>query len=461
MSKPSNDQDRPHDDWRDAPRVAKYWRHTDSDDVVECSLSPRHCKIAQGRAGFCGVRRNIDGTLYTDNYGKAVAAAEETIESEAIYHYRPGTRTLSMGNIGCMMACRFCQNWTTSQVRHLDKRVIQALTPDEVVRLAVDNGIEVISWTYNDPVVWQEFVVETSRIARDSGLRTLYKSALYIEAEPLAELLEVIDIWSISLKSLDPAFYKRVTGAKIEPILERIREIRASGRHLEISQLLVTGLNDNLAAIGETIDWHLDNLGEEVPLHFVRFHPAFRYLDVERTPRTILLQAAELARRRGVRHVYIGNLHERGVADTYCHACGATLITRFGLATEIVGISVSGHCQGCGAEAPITEPWRTQPRDAAVIQKNGSLASIDYRWSEEVNSIHVETLDIDMPPVDVFVDRDGDGHLESHRVGGRLSRALVSRRSDSEKQVTIYWPEHAHLRVVPVLDRAHLYTGEN
>jgi len=446
-------------DWRSSPTTAQHWRPLDGSTRVECTLSPRHCKIADGGTGFCGVRRNIGGTLYTDNYGKAVAAAEEVIETEAIYHYRPGARILSMGNIGCMMSCRFCQNWTTSQVRHLDTRVIQAMSPSDVVRLATDNGIGIISWTYNDPVVWHEFVVETSRLAQDAGLRSLFKSALYIEAAPLEELLEVIDIWSISLKSLDASFYKKVTGATLEPVLQRIREVKASARHLEISQLLVTGMNDNEDAIRRTIDWHLANVGADVPLHFVRFHPAFRYRDVERTSKTILLRAAEMARERGIAHVYLGNLTIPGVGDTLCRDCGKVLVTRFGLTTDVVGIAADGSCAGCGAAVPIVEPRHDAGRTVEAPVSRGELASTTHEWSDEVNSIHIESMDLNMAPVDILVRRAAI--TEVVRVGGRLSRALVSRRNDAEKAVTLQWPVSADVRVVPVLDRAHLFTGDN
>lgn len=445
-------------DWRASPRVAEHWRALE-DGRVECTLSPRHCRIADGNAGFCGVRRNVGGTLYTDNYGKAVAAAEEVIETEAIYHYRPGARILSMGNIGCMMSCRFCQNWTTSQVRHLDERVIQAMAPEEVVQLALDSNIGIISWTYNDPVVWHEFVVETSRLAHEAGLRNLFKSAMYIEAKPLRELLEVIDIWSISLKSLDAAFYKKVTAATLAPVLQRIRDVRATSRHLEISQLLVTDMNDNQDAIARTIDWHLENVGPEVPLHFVRFHPAFRYLGVERTPKEILLRAAEMARAQGIRHVYIGNLATPGVGDTHCGECGSTLITRFGLTTNVVGIDPDGACASCGTPAPIVEPHGGIATARSEAHVNGALASATHVWSEEISSIHVESLDLSMAAVDIRVDRGSS--VEFVRVGGRISRALVSRRDDDEPSVTLCWPESAAVRVVPVLDRAHLYTGEN
>lgn len=449
--------------WRREPHVAQHWHPIDGTDRVECTLSPRHCKIANGKSGFCGVRRNIGGVLYSDNYGRAVAAAEEVIETEAIYHFRPGARILSMGNIGCMMSCRFCQNWTTSQVKHLDTRVIQSMSPEDVIDIAQQHEIEVISWTYNDPIVWHEFVLETSRLARDANIRTLFKSAMYIEAAPLHELLTVIDIWSVSLKSLDAKFYKKVTGARLGPVLDRIKEIHATSRHLEVSQLLVTGLNDTEDGIRKTVDWHLDNLDEDVPLHFVRFHPAFRYMNVPRTPKAILRQAVEIAREAGIRFVYLGNLLESGVSDTHCTSCSELLVKRYGLATDIVGIDDKGCCTACGTLSPIVEPKAAKKRLGCSIDAEWTDASTEvlHEWSEEASSIHIQSH-VSLPnTVTVAVDRGDPDNTEYFQVGGNLTRALISRRSDAEQRITLRWPADANIQVTPVFDRAHLYTGDN
>ena len=450
-------------DWRRAPRVAQHWRPIDGTDRVECTLSPRHCKIGNGQSGFCGVRRNIDGTLYSDNYGQAVAAAEEVIETEAIYHYRPGARILSMGNIGCMMSCRFCQNWTTSQVKHLDTRVIQPMSPTEVIDIAQQHEIEVISWTYNDPVVWHEFVMETSRLAQAANIRTLFKSALYIEAEPLQELLDVIDIWSVSLKSLDATFYKKITAATLGPVLDRIREIYATTRHLEISQLLVTGLNDNEDAIRKTVDWHLENLDQDVPLHFVRFHPAFRYLDVERTPKAIMRRAVEIAREAGIRFVYLGNLLESGVSDTHCSNCSEVLVERYGLTTRILGINDNECCASCGAPAPIVEPNSAKNRSSCSVDAawQETTVEVQHEWSDEASSIHIQSQVSDPDSVTVIVKHGDSADLDYFQVGGNLTRALINRRSEDEKRISLWWPAASNIQVTPVFDRAHLYTGDN
>lgn len=463
MSVARKEIDNEQDSWRREPRLAQHWRPIDGTDRVECTLSPRHCKIGKGKTGFCGVRRNIEGVLYSENYGQAVAAAEEVIETEAIYHYRPGARILSMGNIGCMMSCRFCQNWTTSQVKHLDTRVIQSMSPHDVIDIAQQHEIEVISWTYNDPIVWHEFVMETSRLAQNVNIRTLFKSAMYIEAAPLQELLDVIDIWSVSLKSLDAKFYKKTTAARLGPVLDRIKEVHATSRHLEISQLLVTGLNDTDDAIRKTVEWHLNNLDENVPLHFVRFHPAFRYLDVERTPEAILRRAANIAREAGIRFVYLGNLLESGVSDTHCPNCSEVLVERFGLATKVVGIDDNGCCAACGIPAPIVEPKTARDRSSCSVDAAWQEASVEvqHEWSDEASSIHIQSLVSDPDTVTVTVNHGDSSDLDYFQVGGNLTRVLISRRSADEEKISLRWPAASNIRVTPVFDRAHLYTGDN
>ena len=245
---------------------------------------------------FCKVRGTVNGELHTFNFGKSVQATEEVIETEAVNHFMPAARILSLGNIGCMMSCDFCQNWQTSQVGHLDPSVVQHFTPEEVVQTAIDAKIGVISWTYNDPVVWHEFVVATSKLAQAAGIKTLYKSAFYIEEEPVKELIEVIDIFSISLKSLDEKFYKKLTRARLQPVLDRVEQGYKSGRHLELSQLVIPGLNDQGEDVKRTVDWVKETLGPEVPLHFVAFHPAYKYTKVDGTPVSTLGRGRESVR---------------------------------------------------------------------------------------------------------------------------------------------------------------------
>lgn len=443
-------------DWREGSRRASYWAYDPEIDKVECGLCPRHCKLRDGQMGFCLVRGNKGNELHTYNYGRSVQATIECIETEAINHYRPGARILSMGNIGCMMSCTFCQNWQTSQIKHLDARNVQIYTPREVVDLALANGIGVISWTYNDPVVWQEFVVDTSRLARENGIRTLYKSALYIETEPLAELIDVVDIFSISLKSMNPEMYWKHTKGRLEPVLRAIRQIGESDRHLEISQLVVTGLNDDGDDARKTARWMLEHLGPDVPLHLVAYHPAFRYAE-ERTSVETLLRLREIVIEEGLHYCYLGNIYSAEVSNTFCRACGQMLVGRFGLSARVVGLDDRGRCTGCGAVSPVREAVPEAaapppPADFAPVQ------AVSHEWTAEVNSIHV----VFTPPAEeavVFrVERFPSGTVEYIGVSSGVERIILSRSAEAEERISIGVSQPVEPRVLPVLDRAHFPT---
>jgi len=402
--------------------------------------------------GFCRVRGPRDGAWHTFNYGKSVAVTREVIETEAVYHYRPGAPILSLGNVGCMMACSFCQNWETSQVRHLDTAVVETYTPEDVVRIAADHGIDVISWTYNDPVVWHEFVMDTSRLAHSAGIRTLYKSAFYIEEAPAAELIDVIDIFSISLKSMDPEFYRKITRGRLTPVLERIRQVHRSGRHLEISQLVVPGLNDNMDDIRATVHWVLENVGDSVPLHFVGFHPAFKYTDAERTSVATLRAARAVALEAGVRHCYLGNVNTPDHCSTHCESCGHVLVSRYGLHTRVAGIDTGGRCAACGADTPVVEPWHRSSLDPSApgAARYGKASSFD--WSDGVNSVHVAGTN---GSTRVRVVHKPTGRIEEFPLTRDLTRVIVSRAAENETGIRVEWESPGDILLHPILDRAH------
>jgi pyruvate formate lyase activating enzyme len=442
-------------DWKRESRRAQHWRPVSTGDSrVECGLCPRHCQPRPGQTGFCRVRGNVDGALHTFNYGVSVQAAQETIETEAVNHYRPGARILSLGNVGCMMSCTFCHNWETSQVKHLDPRGAHYYTPEQVVELALEHDIRMLSWTYNDPVVWHEFVVDTARLAQRHGIQSLYKSAFYIEEEPVRELLEVVDVFSLSLKSMSADFYRKVTAGELEPVLARMRQVYASGRHLEISNLIVTGMNDTEDDALSIVRFVLEDLGPEVPLHFVRFHPAYRYTHVGRTPPEALFRAREIALEAGVEHVYLGNLYRPGVSDTACRSCGATLVERFGLTVRIVGLSRDGRCWGCGAHGPIVDPFGGAARERPAVAMAGTPRELHVDWNDEVQSVHVLAPE-GAGPVPLEVLRVPGGESERLRAGNGLGRVIVSRASEEETGVVVRWPDDVQLRFLPVLDRAH------
>jgi len=456
--------------WNEAlegARVGRLWHNT-ADGRVQCRLSPRNCVMSEGKRGFCGVRMNVGGKLITLNYGRSVNLTEEVIETEAVYHYKPGSRILSLGNIGCMMNCDFCHNWRTSQVRFLDETQVHSYTPEFVVETALKRGIGMLSWTYNDPVVWQEFVIDTARLARAHGIQNLYKSAFYISEEAAWELCEVMDVFSISLKSMSEEYYRRVTKGHLQPVLDATKVVVKSGKHLEISQLLVTDLNDSEDEARKTAVWVLENCGDHVPLHFVRFHPDYKYRNVERTPPERLFRARDVARAEGLKWLYIGNLYQDGVADSHCPQCGHLLVRRFGLTTSASGLTESGYCARCGTATPIMvgtlnhassllEEARTQ--DEFLPEETHELK---FTWANDVNAAHLTAPPLTKATV-LQVLRLPQNSVERIPLGMDfgLTRCLISRGTDNDGGIIIKYDANLDLKVLPVLDRAHFPTTES
>jgi pyruvate formate lyase activating enzyme len=414
---------------------------------VTCHLSPRHCSIGEGGLGFCGVRRNIGGKLVTLNYGKSVEPTEEVIETEAVFHFSPGERILSLGNIGCMMACDFCQNWQTSQARLARDKDISINTPEQVVEMAEQLGIRVLSWTYNDPVVWHEFVTDTARLAQKKGIMNLYKSAFYIGPEAIAELVEVMDIFSISLKAMSEEFYLKHTGGRLQPVLDGIKQVYASGKHLELSNLMVTGRNDNLEESAKIAKWMMENLNENIPLHYVRFHPDYKYNKVERTDIAFMEKARQQAKDIGLKNVYLGNVSESEALNTVC-SCGEILVKRFGLRAEMH--LKEGKCAKCGADAGIKLlPKQTRVTD--VPSEIPFTSHVDHVWDADRLSVHIEVSD----GAPVFYQPLGtDGKpLNGFRMSAG-KRLMVSRSHPKEHTLRVFY-EKAEPRILALMDRAY------
>jgi pyruvate formate lyase activating enzyme len=444
--------------WRDTFRDAQLW-HPLEGGSVQCRLSPRGCRMREGQAGFCGVRRNVGGRLRTLNYGKSTHATQEFVETEALHHFAPGARILSMGNVGCMMACDYCHNWQTSQARHVRDRDVHEYTAEDVVALCLERDIPILSWTYNDPVVWHEFVMETSRLARRHGLRTLYKSAFYISAEAAHELTDVIDVFSLSLKSMDPEFYRRLTKGTLPPVLEAIDVVARSGRHLEISNLLVTDANDGEDDARRVADWVLEHGGPELPLHYVRFHPDYKYLGVPRTPIERLERARAVALERGLKYVYLGNVFDHPGTHTQCPSCGTRVVSRFGMTTRVEALRRDGACAACGARLPfsaldVTFREAAPAPDAAL---SGTVREQTHTWDGAIVSLHVEARNAAGVRRFLRVERLG-GEAAAETVGfaaGASHRFVVSRSASDERGIRVVSEADLEVRVMHLLDRAH------
>jgi pyruvate formate lyase activating enzyme len=434
------------------------------DGVVRCHLSPRQCVIKPGRHGFCRVRGNRDGRLVTMNYGKSVHATEETIETEAIFHYGPGERILSMGNIGCMLNCDYCHNWKTSQAKYLSDSDVHHYTPEQVVDIAVRHGIRVISWTYNDPVVWHEFVTETAQLAREAGILNLYKSAFFVSPEAIDELIPVIDIFSLSIKSMNPTYYRKLTKGWLEPVLDGAKQVYRSGRHIEVSTLMVTDISDDEDTAREVARFVLEELGPEVPVHFVRFHPDYKLVSTTRTPVGRLERARLAALDMGVRHVYLGNVYDTESSHTYCADCGELQVTRYGLNADLLGVTVDGRCAGCGAPSDLKlldEPAAPRP---TVARTPDGLRTASFDWHGDIRSLHVQVKNPTGAVETVYQRRTGDGlpagWVALHLEPGESYRFIAAKALPGETGVEVAIPEGVESSLHEVFDRAHFPTVE-
>jgi pyruvate formate lyase activating enzyme len=339
-----------HQEWNDTQKEA-YLYDKLSDGNCKCRLCPRTCTIPPGQVGFCKVRKNIDGTLYAQSYGKATHVAVEKVETEAVFHFKPGADILSLGNFGCNLDCDYCQNWMYSQFQYTNPGMIHTYTSEQVVSMARKNNIGILSWTYNDPAVWFEFVIDTAKMAKENGIVSLFKSAYFLSQEALRMIIDVCDCFAVSIKAIDKEYYKKFTKGWLEPVLDCAKTVHKSGKHVEVSNLIVTDLTNNENEYMEMINFIKNELSPLVPLHFTRFHPDYKYTNVDKTPLADVRHARDLAYKNGLKHVYVGNVFNDDSIHSYCLGCGEKLIERYGLTSRILdNLDEKGHCKKCGAD---------------------------------------------------------------------------------------------------------------
>ena len=283
------------------PREALYYEKVES-GRVRCRLCPYNCLIADGSRGACGVRVNKAGALVTEVYGKTTGMALDPIEKKPLYHYHPGEYILSLGTKGCNFHCQFCQNWHISQ--ELDAPT-QDVTSSEVVAKAIELGSFGIAYTYNEPFIWYEFVLETAKLARSDGLENVLVTNGFVNMEPLEELLPLVGAMNIDLKSFDEDFYIKICGGRLKPVLDVIKK-SAKSCHIELTNLIIPTLNDSPDTITKMVGWIYDNLGPDVPLHFSRYFPQYK-MELPQTDMKALLKAYEIARKK-LKYVYLGNV---------------------------------------------------------------------------------------------------------------------------------------------------------
>lgn len=307
--------------------IAKWWEPAENEKLL-CTLCPRYCTIGEGQAGFCFIRQNIDGKLYSIGYGRPTGFAIDPIEKKPLNHFLPGSEILSFGTAGCNLGCKFCQNWSTSKARIDSTNSIYA-TPDEVVELALKYNTPSIAYTYNDPVIFGEYVIDISRLARNERIKNVLVTAGYIDKEARKEVYKYVDAANVDLKAFTDTFYHKLTFSHLNDVLDTLKWIRHETEvWLEITNLIIPGENDNVEEIKQMCGWIVNNLGDEVPLHFTAFHPDFKMRDVPRTPATILRYAREIAKQTGIKYCYLGNVHDPDGQTTFCPYCNSPVIKR-------------------------------------------------------------------------------------------------------------------------------------
>jgi len=312
---------------------------------TECLLCPHNCKIAEGKTGICGARKNNGGIIELTTYGVISGYALDPIEKKPLYHFYPGTNILSIGSYGCNMRCDFCQNYNISQRSAAGFTSITE--PEKIVKdaLAALNNIG-IAFTYNEPVIWFEFVRDTALKARKKGLRTVMVSNGYINKEPLDEIISFTDAFNIDLKAFNNDFYKKLTGADLEPVKNTLKQISGSGKHLEITTLIIPGHNDNEDEMAFQAEWIAHELGKDIPLHLSRYFPMYKREDPA-TPQEIITKLEAVASKY-LNYVYIGNMVSDSGQNTKCPVCGKTVTKRSGYNIRLQNLDQKGKCTGCG-----------------------------------------------------------------------------------------------------------------
>lgn len=335
-------------------REAELW--SPEDGKVRCGLCPHRCLISDGRTGYCGVRRNVRGTLMAETYGLISSIGADPIEKKPVFHYFPGTQALSLGSVGCSMRCGHCQNWTISRAVLADGPELHGLPPERVVDMARGYRCPGVAFTYNEPVIWIEYVRDVARLCREAGLYTVMVTNGYITADGLDLIGELIDVWRVDVKGFDDQQYRTLCHVpSVRPVLEAAERAKNVWRmHVEVVTNVVPGINDGEPTLRAIARWIAGGLGPDTPWHVTRFHPYLEFASVPATPIETLRRARAIGGEEGLRFVYLGNVDEPGGEDTLCPSCGAVAVARDGY-TVHSRRTREGACLRCGTPLGIVE----------------------------------------------------------------------------------------------------------
>ena len=327
---------------------ARYW-HALDDGRIQCDLCPRDCMLREGQRGACFVRERQGHGMVLTAYGRSSGFCIDPIEKKPLNHFYPGSSALSFGTAGCNLACKFCQNWDISKSRDLN-RLMNEASPQAIAAAAKRHGCRSIAFTYNDPVIFAEFAMDVADCARALGIATVAVTAGYMHDQPRREFYAKMDAANVDLKSFSEAFYHKLTGAHLQPVLDTLVYLARETRvWLEITTLLIPGQNDADEELTNLCEWIAGNLGNDVPLHFTAFHPDYRMRDLPPTPAATLRRASSIARRVGLHYVYTGNVRDVAAQSTYCPGCATPVVARDGHDITDYRVTSEGRCPECGA----------------------------------------------------------------------------------------------------------------
>jgi len=344
----------------DGTKAAGWWQQSGDGQRVLCGLCPRACSLGPGDRGFCFVRENRGGQMISTTYGRSTGFCIDPIEKKPLNQFYPGTAVLSFGTAGCNLSCKFCQNWTMSRSRDVDA-ACEIADPETIARAAQQLGCRSVAFTYNDPIVFAEYAMDTARACHDLGVKTVAVTSGYLTATARADFFQHIDAANVDLKGFTEEFYRTLTGGRLEPVRETLRWLaHESHVWLEITNLIIPQANDSPDELERMCRWIAAELGTDVPVHFSAFHPDFKLTDRPATPLPTLLLACEVARRAGLRYVYTGNVSDREHQNTYCPGCGQVVIERDGYVVGAFEVR-EGRCRHCGT--PIAGRFDDAPGD--------------------------------------------------------------------------------------------------
>jgi len=331
---------------------AKYYKKLEHKEI-ECELCPRKCKVGDRERGYCGCRENQEGVYYTLVHSYACSANVDPIEKKPLFHFLPGTKAFSIATAGCNMNCKFCQNWEISQVRPEQVRNIY-LPPEDVVTYAQQSGSKSVAYTYSEPIVFYEYMLDTAIAGRKKGIKSVVITAGYINHDPWMELIREVDAIKVDFKAFTEKFYEDICHAKLKPVMDALLDLSKSGIWYELVYLVVPTLNDDMKNIREMCKWMVGDLGKDVPLHFTRFHPMYLLKNLPPTPVSSLERAREIALEEGMNFVYVGNVPGHLGEHTYCPECRQIVVGRIGYTITQMNLK-NGKCKFC--QNPIPGVW--------------------------------------------------------------------------------------------------------